>query len=198
MSTEQDKQAISSLSKLQLCEYKLYRALNEHFQVEELQTQKTTTKKAETGEHSNPIERRKMPKISVPIKKAADRFLRNDGSIDFAAVRSSIEWLWDAMIETWQRLNGRSSEQRVNSGYQVLRDKRLVLDSDSIKETKRNIEVLEKELQDTSRAREIILRKEDALGKLKKLREIRALDEKVACCIFMIFHYLLVRVRWII
>jgi predicted RNase H-like nuclease (RuvC/YqgF family) len=117
-----------------------------------------------------------LPKISVPIRKAANRFLRTDGTIDFAAVRSSIEWLLDRMTETWARLNGRSSEQRTS---QVSRDKRLVLDSDTIKETKRKIEMLEKELQETSREREMIFRKEDALGKLKKLREIRALDEKV-------------------
>jgi len=176
VSTEQDERATNFLSKLQVCETRLYRALEEHFEAEEKNIHDNLTKKIETGDHSGQVERRKLPKISVPIRKAANRFLRTDGTIDFAAVRSSIEWLLDRMTETWARLNGRSSEQRTS---QVSRDKRLVLDSDTIKETKRKIEMLEKELQETSREREMIFRKEDALGKLKKLREIRALDEKV-------------------
>ncbi|GJQ15432.1 hypothetical protein GpartN1_g7223.t1 [Galdieria partita] len=180
VSTEQDKRAANCLSQLQMCEAKLYCALNQHFHMEDPKdSHDVVTKKFETTEyHSSQLERRKLPKISAPIRKAADRFIRTDGTIDFAAVRSSIQWLLDRATETWERLNGRSVEQKSN-GYQALRDKRLVLDSESIKETKRRIEVLEKELQDTSRAREMILRKEDALGKLKKLREIRALDEKV-------------------
>ncbi|EME26684.1 hypothetical protein Gasu2_00300 [Galdieria sulphuraria] len=180
VSTEQDKRAMNCLAKLQTCEVKLFRVLNDHFHMEDPKsTHDLISKKMETTEHhSSQVERRKMPRISVPIRKAADRFLRTDGTIDFVAIRASIEWLLDRMTETWERLNGRSAEQKTN-GYQVSRDKRLVLDSESIKETKKRIEALEKELQDTSRAREMILRKEDALGKLKKLREIRTLDEKV-------------------
>eukprot|EP00871_Galdieria_phlegrea_P001910 jgi/Galph1/271/GphlegSOOS_G5065.1 len=181
LSSEGNEAESVHTSKLGVYEKRLKEELRKQSWEIDSKTQWGVSNSSATVELSGASERRRIPRLSVsaaPIRKAANRFLRTDGSVDFRAVRTSVEWLLDRMLETWERLNGRSSEPKLTDQL-VLRDKRFMFESDTIRETKRRIEEIERELKEASKARELILRKEDPLGKLMKLKEIRNLDEKV-------------------
>ncbi|GAB0496537.1 hypothetical protein MMPV_007850 [Pyropia vietnamensis] len=124
---------------------------------------------------------------------AADRgrlgdLVREDGSVDLPALRAKVAAAVDKLGETWSRLNGEAparvgddqDEEAVASAIAARKVALAVAASVDASSRQDAIDVLERELQEASKAREAVLRKEDQLGKLIRAKEIRAMDDSVS------------------
>lgn len=114
--------------------------------------------------------------------------VREDGSVDLPALRAKVAAAVDKVGETWSRLNGEAparvgddqDEEAVASAIAARKVALAVAASVDASSRQDAIDALERELQETSKAREAVLRKEDQLGKLIRAKEIRAMDDSVS------------------
>jgi len=114
--------------------------------------------------------------------------MREDGTVDLPALRVKVTAAVDKLGETWARLNGEVPARAGEDGHDpgaaaaVAARQAAAAAAASVDAAKRQdaIDDLERELQEASKAREAVLRKEDQLGKLIRAKEIRAMDDSVS------------------
>lgn len=114
--------------------------------------------------------------------------VREDGSVDLPALRAKVAAAVDKVGETWSRLNGEAparvgedlDEEAIASAVAARKVALAVAASVDASSRQDAIDTLERELQESSKAREAVLRKEDQLGKLIRAKEIRAMDDSVS------------------
>lgn len=113
-------------------------------------------------------------------------FVRDDGTIDFKELRALLGSAVDSAGGVWARLNGRNPDEKMLPGSPAADDDGSgvafapVSGDDEQFRLRELINVLERELQAASKAREGVLRREDQLGKLIRAKEIRAMDDSVS------------------
>lgn len=128
--------------------------------------------------------KRRVSGVGAGIEEKVSEFFRDDGSIDVDGLRGAVGSALDNASMTWQRLNGAVPQATAKGDAEGGTDVPVATLSlrDPVKEffLQEQIGELEKKLNDASRARESMLRKEDQLGKLIRAKEIRAMDDGVS------------------
>jgi len=119
--------------------------------------------------------KRRLTTVGARVEERVSSFVKSDGSVDFQALKSSVEQSVERFGETWARLNGLAPGEQVRNN----RVMESYLESPVVWKLREEIETLEKKLSDLSKERESRLRREDQLGKLIRAKEIRALDDGV-------------------
>lgn len=139
--------------------------------------------------------RRRVSTVGQAIEGRVARFVRSDGSVDLAKLRSVVRRFLDSIGMTWMRLNGRVPIHPNDSFSKV--DPRgpvnvsldfpspppnvlQVYDPEIESRLRQEIGDLEKKLIEGSRKRETLIREEDQLTKLIRAREIRQMDDVVS------------------
>ncbi|KAI0558527.1 LETM1-like protein [Gracilaria domingensis] len=128
--------------------------------------------------------KRSASTVGQNVQDALTNFVRDDGSIDVPALRLFLSnWLDNAGM-TWKRLNGTVSDTEAG---QTLESSLLppvtildVRDKEKEYQLREQIGELEKQLFNSSKEREAVLRREDQLGKLIRAKEIREMDDFVS------------------
>jgi hypothetical protein len=133
---------------------------------------------------------RRASNVGAGLEETVSFFVREDGSLDIEKLRENIRGSLDRFGETWQRLNGQDpaiSSAVSGSAPQgdFVADAKTspigpVRDEVRIAELRTQIDGLEKRLDEASKARELVLRREDQLGKLIRAKEIRSMDDNVS------------------
>lgn len=130
--------------------------------------------------------RRTASNVKHGVGEKVAEFVNEDGSIDFNGLRTIVRETLDSANGLWQRLNGRvpkdQPEEQSEMQESVTTQSTLLSLRDEEKQfmLREEIGELEKQLNEASKARENVLRKEDQLGKLIRAKEIRAMDDNVS------------------
>jgi len=119
--------------------------------------------------------KRRLSTVGAKVEESVSSFVKPDGSVDFGALKSSVELSVERFGETWARLNGLAPGEQVR----VNRVMESYVESPIVWKLREEIESLEQQLSVLSKARETRLRREDQLGKLIRAKEIRAMDDEV-------------------
>lgn len=129
---------------------------------------------------------RKATSLREDLGQKVNSFVKDDGSVDFEGLQANVRTVLDNVGETWARLNGKipAPPGTVNEKGTATETTVPAIPSkeneELIGKLRAEVRVLEKQLQDSSKARESILRKEDQLGKLIRAKEIREMDDNVS------------------
>lgn len=136
-------------------------------------------------EGSNTLMRR-ASSIGADLEQKVSSIMKDDGSLDLDRLRSNVRSGIDRFGETWQRLNGLDPNSSKDEGATAPTTEAAAAlvesprDDTKIASLQAQIGTLEKELDEASKARELVLRREDQLGKLIRAKEIRAMDDSVS------------------
>uniref|UniRef100_A0A7S1XD73 Letm1 RBD domain-containing protein n=1 Tax=Compsopogon caeruleus TaxID=31354 RepID=A0A7S1XD73_9RHOD len=98
-----------------------------------------------------------------------------DATVDFKNFRMNVQGKLEKLGEIWARLNGLPTD----SEHFVVDRSKSELDSERTSFLRKEVERLERQLQDASKQREARIRTEDQLGKLIRAKEIREMDDVV-------------------
>lgn len=129
--------------------------------------------------------KRKASNVGAGIEEKVGEFVKDDGSIDVDGLRQLVGGLLDTAGMTWKRLNGESVDGKGAEGvagaaaddaYESLS----VQDPEKEFHLREEIGVLEKRLNESSKEREAVLRREDQLGLLIRAKDIRLMDDGVS------------------
>jgi len=132
----------------------------------------TTQGKTEMTEVSERIQSKikDAGRVTDRVRSGLEGVVSEVGSLDLQKLRSTTKWAVGTLSETWTRLNG---------GQDAAEGRVRVEDTELTSDLRKEIEVLERRLFETSRNREAMLRQEDQLGKLIRAKEIRSMDDLV-------------------